>query len=237
MQFQIMTVYNFSADFAYQPMDSSGNQLRGAIVLNNSGIHILEKYLGNIFSNITGRATGNLNISGTAADTKLTGSVRLDSTSMTVIYTQCRYILENRTIITFNPDEIDFGTIKIRDTLNNTATVSGKLYHSFFDNFFFNELHLKTDDRGNTPAKFILLNTTSRDNKEFYGKLIGKAELSLNGFVTDMKMSISGEPTDSSHIYLPTGETAETGTLDYIEFTKFGREMKADLSSRSKFKY
>ena len=47
-----------------------------------------------------------------------------------------------------------------------------------------------------------------------------------------MKMSISGEPTDSSHIYLPTGETAETGTLDYIEFTKFGREMKADFSSK-----
>ena len=138
----------------------------------------------------------------------------------------------NNTIITFNPDEIDFGTIKIKDTLNNTATVSGKLYHSFFDNFFFNEFHLKTDDRGNAPAKFVLLNTTARDNKEFYGNLIGKAELSLNGFVTDMKMNISGEPTDSSHIYLPTGETAETGTLDYIEFTKFGREMKADLSSR-----
>ncbi len=69
-------IYNFSADFGYQPKDSSGNQLNGAIVLNNSGIHILEKYLGSIFSNISGRATGNLNISGTAADTKLTGSVQ-----------------------------------------------------------------------------------------------------------------------------------------------------------------
>ncbi|MEP6950214.1 MAG: translocation/assembly module TamB domain-containing protein [Ginsengibacter sp.] len=225
-------IYNFSADFGYNLKDSSDNQLKGAIVLNNSGIHILEKYLGNIFSNISGRATGNLNISGTTSDTKLTGSVRLDSASMKVIYTQCRYILDNNTIITFNPDEIDFGTIKIRDTLNNTATLTGKLYHSFFDNFFFNELHLKTDDRGNAPAKFVLLNTTSRDNKQFYGSLVGKAELSLNGFVTDMKMNISGEPTDSSHIYLPTGETAETGTLDYIEFTKFGREMKADLSSK-----
>ena len=225
-------VYNFSADFGYHPKDSTDNQLNGTIVLNNSGIHILEKYLGNIFRNISGRATGSLRISGTASDTKITGRVRLDSTSMTVIYTQCRYDLDNNTILTFTPDEIDFGTIKIRDTLNNTATLSGKLYHSFFDNFFFNELHLKTDESGNGPAKFILLNTTARDNKQFYGYLIGKAELSLNGFVSDMKMNISGEPTDSSHIYLPTGETAETGTLDYIEFTKFGREMKADLSSR-----
>jgi TamB, inner membrane protein subunit of TAM complex len=225
-------LYNFSGDFNYKPRDSSNNQLDGTISLNNSGIHILEKYLGGIFSNISGRATGNLNLSGTTGDTKLTGKVRLDSTTLTVDYTQCRYILNDNTIVTFNPDEIDFGTIKIRDTLNNTATVSGKLYHSFFDNFFFNGLHLKTDPRGNAPAKFVLLNTTSKDNKEFYGNLVGEAELSLNGFVTDMKMSISGQPTDSSHIYLPTGETAETGSLDYIEFIKFGHEMKADLTSR-----
>ena len=225
-------LYNFSATFGYQFKDTSVNQLSGSVVFNNSGIHILEHYLNNIFSNIYGRATGKLSISGKASSPKLTGSVRLDSTTMTVDYTQCRYMLKDSSIITFNPDEIDFGTLKIRDTLNHYATVTGKIYHTFFDNFFFNELHLKTDPIGNKPAKFLLLNTTARDNQDFYGKVIGQAELSLNGFITDMQMSISGEPTDSSHIYLPTGETAETGSSDYIEFTKFGREMKSDLQAR-----
>ncbi len=225
------SLYNFFADFGYTPADTSDNQIDGLIALNNSAIDILQKYLSNIFSNISGKATGELRLSGTTANTKLTGKVNLDSTTMTVNYTQCRYILNNNTVLTFNPDEIDLGTIKIRDTLNNTATVSGKIYHNFFDNFFFNDLHLKTDPRPNGPSKFILLNTTAKDNNEFYGNLIGEAEMSLNGFVSDMKMSISGQPTDSSHIYLPTGETAETGSLDYIEFTKFGHEMKADLTS------
>ncbi|MDP4282928.1 MAG: translocation/assembly module TamB domain-containing protein [Bacteroidota bacterium] len=223
-------LYNFVANFGFNPKDSL-DQLSGSVVFNNSGIHILENYLDNIFSNIHGRATGILSISGKASEPKLTGSVRLDSTSLTIDYTKCRYILNNNSIITFNPDEIDFGTIKIKDTLNHTATLSGKIYHSFFDKFFFNELHFKTDAIGNSPPKFILLNTTARDNNQFYGNVIGRAELSLNGFVTDMHMSISGEPTDSSHIYLPTGETAETGSLDYIEFTKFGREMKVDLKA------
>ena len=224
-------LYNFFSDFDYSLKDTTANQLNGVIALNNSEIHILEKYLDNIFNNIYGRATGELHLSGKASEAKLTGKVRLDSTTLTVDYTRCRYILNDNTIISFNPDEIDLGTIKIRDTLNHTATVSGKIYHSFFDNFFFNNLHLKTDRVGNARAKFVLLNTTAKDNNEFYGNLIGQAELSLNGFVTDMKMNITGEPTDSSHIYLPTGETAETGSLDYIEFTKFGREMKADQSS------
>ncbi|MGH2564465.1 MAG: hypothetical protein ACRDE5_08130, partial [Ginsengibacter sp.] len=208
-------LYNFAADFGYNFKDSSDNQVNGSIVLNNSEIHILEKYLDNVFNGIYGKAKGSLNISGPASDPKLTGTVTLDSTTLTVNYTRCRYILDDNTIVTFNPDEIDFGTIKIRDTLGGTATVSGKLYHSFFDNFFFNEFHFKTDDQGNNPARFVLLNTTSRDNKQFYGNLVGNAELTLNGFVTDMKMNITGEPTDSSHIYLPTGSTAETGSLDY----------------------
>ncbi|HVZ97946.1 MAG TPA: translocation/assembly module TamB domain-containing protein, partial [Chitinophagaceae bacterium] len=226
------SLYNFSGDFKYLPKDSGSDQLQGAIVLNHSEIHILENYLSGIFHNIQGRATGKLYLSGPAAEAKLTGQVMLDSTAMTVDYTQCRYKIEDGTVLTFNPDEIDFGTIKIMDTLNNTATLTGKLYHSFFDNFFFNELHLKTDPRGNEPAKFILLNTTEKDNSDFYGNLVGDAELSLNGFSNDMKLTISGSPTDSSHIYLPTGETAETGSLDYIEFTKFGREMRPDQTSR-----
>src|SRR5207237_5542496 len=102
----------------------------------------------------------------------------------------------------------------------------------FFDNFFFNEMSFKTDRKNGEPGKFVLLNTGAKDNKEFYGNVIGNAEMNLNGPVTDMRMIIRGEPTDSSHIYLPTSETAETGKIDYIDFIKFGREMKADLLLR-----
>jgi hypothetical protein len=225
-------LYNFTGDFGYRFKDSSIHQLSGSVVFNNSEIHLLENYLNGIFSNIYGRATGRLNISGKASAPKITGSIRLDKTALTVDYTKCHYTLKDSSIITFNPDEIDFGTIKIIDTLHHTATLTGKIYHTFFDNFFFNELHLRTDPIGNRPAQFTLLNTTARDNTEFYGHVVGQAELSLNGFITDMQMNISGEPTDSSHIYLPTGETAETGSMDYIEFIKFGREMKADLRAR-----
>ncbi|MEO8720898.1 MAG: translocation/assembly module TamB domain-containing protein [Ginsengibacter sp.] len=225
-------LYNFFGDFNYRFKDSSTNQLSGSIVFNNSEIHLLENYLGDIFSNIYGKATGKLSISGKASAPKLTGSVRLDKTALTVDYTQCRYTLKDSSVITFNPDEINFGVLKIIDTLHHTATLTGKIYHTFFDNFFFNDLHLRTDPMGNRPAKFTLLNTTARDNTEFYGHVVGQADLSMNGFITDMTLNISGEPTDSSHIYLPTGETAETGSMDYLEFIKFGREMTADLRAR-----
>ena len=224
-------LYNFIGDFGYHAKDSL-NQLKGSVVFNNTQIRVLEEYMSGIFDHISGKATGLLNLSGRASDPKLTGSIILNETKLTVDYTQCEYRLADNSVINFNPDEIDFGFIKVLDTLNNTATLSGKIYHNFFDDFFFNELHLKTDSRGSGPEKFILLNTTARDNDQFYGNVIGRAELSINGFVTDMRMNISGEPTDSSHIYLPIGETAESNSLDYIEFIQFGREMKVDLKAR-----
>ncbi len=224
--------YNFIADVTYKTKDSTNNQLNGSLNLDRSNIHFLQKYLTSIFSGIEGNATGQLNITGRGNDPKITGSVALNDASLSVNYTRCKYYFNNNSILKFNKDEIDFGNLKIRDTLNNTATVSGKLYHTFFDNFYFNELSFRTDRKNGFPGKFLLINTTAKDNNEFYGHVIGDAEMQLDGPINDMRMNIKGQPTDSSQIYLPTGDVAETGKINYIEFTKFGREMGRDKRFR-----
>lgn len=223
--------YRFTGELNYNPNDSI-SPIRGQLTASNTNIHILEEYLSGILSNISGRASGTVHFSGTAEHPKIIGTLRLDSAAMTVDYTRCDYRLDNGSLIYFKDDEIDFGKITIRDSLNRTATLAGKIHHQFFDNFYFDNLNLQTDVGANGVSKFLLLNTTRRDNNQFYGMVTGRADLSINGPVTDMRIKISGEPTDSSHIYLPVGDVAETGQLDYIEFIKFGKEMKADLKVR-----
>ena len=224
--------YNFIADLVYKTKDSTTNQLNGSLNLDRSNIHFLQKYLSSIFTGLQGNATGQLNILGRGKDPKITGSISLDDASLTVNYTRCKYFFNNNSILKFNKDEIDFGNLKIRDTLNSTATITGKMYHTFFDNFYFNDLRFKTDRKNGALGKFLLINTTAKDNKEFYGRIIGDAEMHLDGPITDMRMTIAGLPTDSSHIYLPTGDVAETGKINYIEFIKFGREMRGDILVR-----
>lgn len=217
--------YRFKGKIGLNVSDST-SPISGEITFDQSGIHLLGNFLTGIVSDVEGKATGKLELSGILSHPELTGSIQLDNTSMTIDYTKCRYTMDNNSVITFNPDEIDFGTITLNDAHKKKAILSGKIYHNFFDNFFFNELHIKTNDN------FQLLNTTLSDNKDFYGNVRGRAELSLNGFVTDMRMSIKGEPTDSSNISLPIGESVESGGLNYIEFTQFGREMTVDTRAR-----
>jgi hypothetical protein len=225
-------LYDFTSAIIYRAKDTSESQLSGTLHLNEAKVHLLDRYLSDIFSGVDGDAAGQLNISGKAKAPRLTGSINLNNTTLTVNYTKCRYILQDNSIINFNAGEIDFGLLKLKDTLKNTATFTGKLYHNFFNNFFFNELNFKTDRPNGNLGKFVLLNTTAKDNNQFYGNIIGDAELSINGPVNDMRMVISGQPTDSSHIYLPTGETVESGKIDYLEFIKFGREMRSDATFR-----
>ncbi len=222
----------FSIDLKYNYKDdSSNNQMDINFLAERFNIDLLNNYLGTIFSDIKGNAESTLKITGGKKKKDLTGSVTITDGSLKVNFTQCRYNFSNETII-FNPGEIDLGSLKLTDTLGNAGTARGKILHGFFDEFYFDNLYFKTGD-GSSAGKMLLLNTTAKDNSNIYGKVTGNATMNLNGPVTNMKMKITGEPslTDSSHIFLPTGDSRESGTIDYIEFIQFGTVME-DVKSK-----
>ena len=219
---------DFNIEGNYNSKDSTSNQINVALISKKLDLKILNNYLGSIFGDIKGIAnTSDLRYSGNAKHAFLTGTVNITEGSLKVNYTQCKYKFKNETII-FNPDEIDFGNITLMDTLNNTATLSGKMYHHFFNDVGFDNIKLETN-------KMLLLNTTKKDNNQFYGKVVGNAIMTINGSTENMTMNISGEPsrTDSSHIYLLSGSSIESGVVDYIDFIQFGSKMEDFFKGKS----
>ncbi|MEO5985034.1 MAG: translocation/assembly module TamB domain-containing protein, partial [Ferruginibacter sp.] len=218
-EFDIDGVYNFK--------DSSGNSLAVNLLAKRLNLNILEPYLKNIFTKMDGIVKSDLRLSGSGNNMFLTGNATIDSGSVTIAYTQCRYLFNNETLI-LNKNEIDLGQLQITDTLNNKGVVSGKMYHRFFKQFSFDDIRFQT-------SRMLLLNTTKKDNAQFYGNVTGSALMTLNGPVTNLLMEIDGEPgiLDSSHIYLPTGTSKESNAIDYIEFIQFGTQMDDVRSSES----
>lgn len=216
----------FEIDGRYNYKDTTANQSYFTFKAYRFDISILNNYLKGIFSNMTGNVNSDLKIFGGPNNRYVTGPLNITDGSLKVVYTQCTYKFSNETI-NFYPDEIDFGTLQLKDTLNNTGTASGKLYHQFFSNFGFENIRFET-------GKMLLLNTTSRDNSQFYGKVTGKALMTLNGPMSDMRMNITGEPSpvDSSHIYIPTGNSQEYGKIDYIDFIQYGSRMEDEFKGK-----
>ena len=217
----------FIIDGSYNYKDSTGNNMNFALKAEKFDMSILDNYMGGIFSNMRGNInTNDLKVYGGPNHNYVTGTVNITEGELKVIYTQVKYKFGNETII-FNPDEIDFGLLQLKDTLNNTGTASGKIQHKFFTDFGFDNISFET-------GKMLLLNTTKKDNSQFYGKVIGKALMTLNGPVTDMRMNINGEPSavDSSHIYIPTSSSQEFGKIDYIDFIQYGSKMDDEYKGR-----
>ncbi|MEP7164069.1 MAG: translocation/assembly module TamB domain-containing protein [Ferruginibacter sp.] len=215
----------FNVDGKYNYKDSSENQMNINLYAGRLNMNILEPYLGSIFSKMDGIVHSELKLYGGAGHRYLTGQATIDSGSLKVAYTQCKYFFTNETV-TFKKDEIDLGSMKIKDTLNNEGNVSGKMYHQFFNNFSFDNIRFET-------GKLLLLSTTKKDNSQFYGNVTGSATMTLNGPVTNMVMNINAQPSflDSSHIYLPTGSSKESNAVDYIEFIQFGSLMEDSLKA------
>ncbi len=213
--------YIFKVDGMYNyKKDSSENQMDINLYAGRLNLNILEPYLGSVFSKMEGIVHSDLKLFGGAGGKYLTGQATIDSGSLTVDYTKCKYHFTNETV-TFKKNVIDLGRMKLKDTLNNYGSVSGKIGHNFFRNFSFENVRFET-------GKLLLLNTTKKDNSQFYGNVTGEALMTLNGPLSNLVMYIDGQPSifDSSHIYLPVGSSKESKTIDYIDFVQFGSLME-----------
>jgi len=104
--------YNFSADGVYDVEDSSGHPLNTTIKLNNSKVDIVQRFVGDIFSNISGYATGNLTIKGNPNSPSLLGRVLLRNAGLKVNYTQVYYKIDSADI-KFDEDGSDIYACKV----------------------------------------------------------------------------------------------------------------------------
>ena len=186
--------------------------------LVNTKIDLLQKYIGNIFSNVTGYASGQLQIAGTGRNLDYIGDLQLKDGSLHINYTQCTYKIPAANVH-LRADQIDFGSFQFVDSLGNKAEVSkGILYHHSFRNMRY--------DFAINSNKLLLLNTNINDNNQFYGTMIGRANVRLTGPQEDLQMYIKGEPTDSSNIFIPTTTSRESADADFIVWKVYGKEMK-----------
>ncbi|MBK6827849.1 MAG: translocation/assembly module TamB domain-containing protein [Chitinophagaceae bacterium] len=204
---------------------------------------VLERFLGNLFTDIQGYLTGDINISGPFDELTVTGKGRLKNAGLKVIFTQCYYDIQD-TDIELTNTEIKLDGIILRDKITgNPVYLTGGIEHQSFKNMFYN-LDISTRkpksilESDNKPVQLLL--TTLKDNKQFFGNVKGTGSLSLLGPQSNMYMKIDAvaSETDSSFITLPPSTGRESGSADFLVERKYGREMDAtDLRGSTSIVY
>ena len=213
--------YNFDVNGGINIKDTTGAGTNVSMHLNKTKIGIVNMFLSDLFSNITGFATGDLSVISNKSGLNLEGLVSVENAAITVNYTKVRYTIDSARFM-FSDNGIDFGKFIIKDNAKRSATVRGKLQEHDFKNMQY-DFDITTD-------KMLLLNTTIKDNQQFYGRAIGKAALSLKGPQENMKMSIVGSVNDTTHIYIPTSNSSKSSEADFVVFKQYGTLQQPDAS-------
>ena len=210
------TEYNLAAIGSYNIKDEA-NPLDAMLYMRHTKFSLVQQFIGGVLTHLDGKANGALHFGGRIENPYLLGSASLDKASFIVDYTKVRYFIDS-SIINFNNEGIDFGTVEVRDSKNRKAVFKGKILNQGFK-------HLDYDMEMSSP-KIELLNTTAIDNANFYGQAVGKASMTIKGPEENIKMFISTDVNDSAHIYLPNSTSKESGKSDYIVFKKYGKTAK-----------
>jgi len=222
-----------SFDVQLYLQDSMAKQSKIALNTNQYPIKLLERFLGDLFSDITGFLTGDVTIGGDLNRPSVTGKGLLSNAGLRVNYTQCYYRIEDKEI-ELTPSRIELNGLVLRDTITkNPIYITGGIDHESFYNLFF-DLDVSTrkpGTRGNQENRPVqLLKTNRSDNDLFYGDVKGTALLQLRGPQSDMVMTLNATASekDSSYVTLPPGTGRESGSADFLVERKFGKEIESE---------
>ncbi|PUZ22540.1 Family of unknown function [Chitinophaga costaii] len=200
-------------------LSSAHNKLEGTIDLDGTSIGLLEHYISDYVTNISGIANGQLKVGGTTAQPSVTGQLTVDSIGVKVPYLGTYYHIPHLSI---NMDDnlIEFGKFTLVDKNNNTAQGNGYISHDHFAKLNF-DFDISTN-------KFVLLNTTSADNDLYYGDVTASGKVYFSGPMNNLLLRVVERPQSGTHIYLPMSESKDIGKYDFITFKQYGHDVKVE---------
>lgn len=120
----------------------------------------------------SGNLTGNFSIAGSAATPDLTGELTFNNVFIKPAALNNQLHLKHETV-QLKKDGIYFHSFTILDPNQHTAIINGAIKMEHFKNFIFS-LNVNTHD-------FLVFNTTAKDNKVFFGRMIIDSKIDVNG--------------------------------------------------------
>ncbi len=176
-------------------------------------LKLLDPFATTLIENSTGTFSGKLALTGNLDAPNLTGRLKFNDASTVVVFSKTRYSLENQEL-TFTNSAIQLDNLIVKDQLNQTATVTGRIWHKNLDDLRL-DLQLQTDN-------LHLLNTTFEDNDFYFGTIFMGANIKVTGPVELIKIRGNAVTKTGSTLYVNSAsESIGGGEEDFVVFVDF----------------
>jgi hypothetical protein len=210
-------------DGKYFP-DLNQGRIEATLSLDGFDLSLLNKLKTKAISDIDGKASGTLNVTGSLLEPEISGKLLFDNAQVKVDYLNTRYTFSNEVII--EKDWMGFNYIPFQDEMGNKGNINGTVIHQNFRNWnydFFADFD-----------KMLCLNTNKDDNELYYGKVFASGSISLSGFDQNLDIEVFGKTEKGTSLVLPLGSRDDVVFEDYI-FFKSPEGDSTNINSNSAF--
>ena len=163
-----------------------------------------------LFSNLKGKVTGKMSMTGSVKKPKVEGFADMSKVSFNIDYLKTIYHFDQK--VKIDEKNVWITNATVYDVYNNPVKVNGVIEHKLFTDYRFD---IKIE--GKTP--FLGLNTTETDNSFYYGKAFASGDVHISGPIQSIQMDLHIKSEKNTKIFLTTYNTSVSGQYRFIRFT------------------
>lgn len=189
-------------------VDLKQNTIDVAIKMKDSKLTILEPFVKELVSNLSGNISSNLTVTGSLDNPDINGKISLDQSRLTVNYLKTTYIVTDD--VEVNNSSIALNDFKLTDVEGHEGIANGTVDLKNINDPTINVILNATD--------FMALNTTSKDNSVYYGRAYGTGVFRFNGPTSKMKININAKTEKGTVFNLPLNNSETVSNNDFINF-------------------
>ena len=196
---------------SFAPQGENDIALDLDLAIRQMQLSTMEGAFGEMIKNASGTVNGNISINGTVNQPKINGPLNFDKASFATTVLGSQFKIDGEKI-NVTENGFHFDDFVIRDTANNELTLNGTIQTPNFINYNF--------DFDLNATNFQVLNTTKKNNKIYYGKMVITSDLHVGG--TEAAPDIDGNITVNDGtdltVVIPQREPAVVAREGIVEF-------------------
>lgn len=198
--------------WVYPTQDSLNLKLN----LDRLDIGWIQPFVPDMLNRASGSISTGLNIKGGISAPLVDGWLGVNNAYIGIDYTNVTYRISDT--IQIEPNKIGFDNLVVEDSYKNKATISALVTHQNFE-----DMKYSVDMNLNN---LLVLNTASRTDSLFYGKVFASGTVNVKGSddLIDMKMKIRNGRNSSLNVQIP--QTSEATVYESIVYINVPEENK-----------
>jgi hypothetical protein len=209
-----------NGDYLVEPVNSSFDFI---VDIGSFQMRDLEGFTKGGIKDARGNLYGEIALKGNLKEPDIDGKIQFNNTAFNVSKLNNIFKVDKEAVAIINNKGIEFDTFTIRDTSNNAIVIDGGVNTPDFLNYTFD---LKINARN-----FQAVNSTNKDNKLFYGKMVFSSRLTVKGTPThpivDGDLTIN-DKTDFT-VVLPSEEPGVEKREGIVRFVDRSATMEDSL--------